>query len=219
MIPARRTRIKFCGMTSADEVALAVAAGVDAVGVILAPSARRVPPERVAELAKAIPPFVARVGVLANQGEEEASLLLGLGFTLQFSGSESAERCEMLSRGAPYLKVFHVDRDARSIDDAGSIAFPHALWMFDTRAAGRAGGSGLTFDWTVLQSTAHERAIVVSGGLTSDNVAACVRAVRPYAVDVRSGIETEGRKDVAKMGAFVAAVREADELRMHARID
>jgi phosphoribosylanthranilate isomerase len=84
------------------------------------------------------------------------------------------------------------------------------MWMFDTRVADRAGGSGLPFDWSIIQSIAIARAIVISGGLTPGNVADCVRAVRPYAVDVRSGIETDGRKDAAKMAAFVAGVHEAD---------
>jgi phosphoribosylanthranilate isomerase len=208
--PPRRTRIKFCGMTSVADIALAVAAGADAVGVILAPSARRVPLERVAEIAAAIPPFVSRIGVLANQGSEEASLLRRLGFTLQFSGDESPAECEVLSGGDPFIKVFHVESDGRPFELERCAAYARATWMFDTRVPGRAGGSGVAFDWPAVERASRLRPAIVSGGLTPENVAACVRALRPYAVDVRSGIESDDRKDVNKMAAFVAAVSGAE---------
>ena len=209
MTSPRRTRMKFCGMTSADDVALAVAAGADAVGVIVAASARRVPLDRVAAIAAAIPPFVSRIGVLANQGSEEASLLRRLGFTLQFSGDEAPAECEALSGGEPYVKVFHIE-DGAPFDVARCAAYPGATPMFDTRVAGSAGGTGLAFDWRLIETAVRLQPSIVSGGLTPENVAACVRALRPYAVDVRSGIESEGRKDAGRMAAFATAVTAAD---------
>ncbi len=207
-----RTRIKFCGLTSSEDVALAVDAGADAVGVILAPSPRRVPLEAVGALAESIPPFVSKFAVVAEPGEDELVLARALGFTLQFSGGESAEACEGFSAGRPYVKVFHVGDDPGAWT-AASAAFesaPNALWQFDTHAAGRAGGSGRTFAWDAVAPVARRRRVVVSGGLTPENVAACVRMLRPYAVDVRGGVETGGMKDREKMGAFVRAVRDAD---------
>jgi phosphoribosylanthranilate isomerase len=164
------------------------------------------------ELAAAVPAFVTKVGVLAGQGDMEATALRALGFTLQFSGDESAVECERMAGGAPYLKAFHVQPGEGDIVDLASRRdYRNAMWMFDSRIDGRYGGTGVSFVWQLVEAIAARRAIVISGGLTPANVAACVRAVRPHAVDVRSGIETAGRKDPAKMAAFVRAVREADE--------
>jgi phosphoribosylanthranilate isomerase len=199
-------------MTSADDIALAVEAGADAVGVILAKSPRRVPLERVEELARAVPPFVTKVGVVVRPAEAESALLLALGFTLQFSGDEPVEFCERASGDRPYLKTFHLLRRADyKPDDFASLGdHKHALWMFDTSIDGKAGGTGVTFAWGAVEPIAKLRPIVIAGGLTPDNVGDCVRAVRPYGVDVRSGIESGGKKDSQKMRAFVRAVREAD---------
>ncbi len=209
----RRTRVKFCGMSSPSDIALAVEAGADAVGVILVPaSPRRVEPDALPALAAAIPPFVSRVAVVASPSAHDASLLGALGFTLQFSGEESAVECEALADGRRYIKAFHVS-DARALDDAHVASFDgnvDALWMFDSRVGAKLGGTGVTFAWDLVAPVARMRPVVVSGGLTPDNVASCVRCLRPYAVDVRNGIETEGRTDKAKMRAFVRAVREAD---------
>jgi len=209
-----RTRIKFCGMTSASDVALAVAAGVDAVGVIIVPaSPRYVEPGALASLADAIPPFVARIGVVTAPGDAVASRLRALGFTLQFSDEESPADCARLADNAAYIKAFHLPVDARveSLDVAAFERYRGALWMFDSRVGEKRGGTGIPFAWTALGPLAQRRPITVSGGLTPSNVAACVRTVRPYAVDVRSGIETSDRKDPEKMRAFVEAVRRADE--------
>lgn len=209
---SRRTRIKFCGLQSAADIALAVEAGADAVGVIVAESPRRVDLARLPALAAEVPAFVTKVGVLADQDESVAALLRSLGFTLQFSGDESAVDCERLAGGSSYLKAFHVHPGAvRDVDDFESQRdYTHAMWMFDSRVDARYGGTGVPFVWQTVAAAAARRPIVVSGGLTPDNVAACVRSVRPHAVDVRSGVETSGRKDRAKMLAFVRAVRDAD---------
>ena len=131
----------------------------------------------------------------------------------QFHGDEPAEACEAFAAG-PYLKAFHVEmRRAYYPTDFARIArpFEHATWMFDTAGeSGRSGGTGRTFAWEIARRLAGERRFVVSGGLTPENVGDCVRAVRPYAVDVRSGVETNGRKDPDKVRAFVRAVRDAD---------
>jgi phosphoribosylanthranilate isomerase len=208
----RRTRIKFCGCESVADIALAVEAGADAVGIIVADSPRRVDLELLPMLAAAVPAFVTKVGVLAGQGEVEAAALRALGFTLQFSGDESAAECEYLAGGAAYLKAFHVRPDDDTVPDFEVRRdYRSAMWMFDSRVDGRHGGTGVPFLWQTVEAAAARRAIVISGGLTPSNVATCVRAVRPHAVDVRSGIETAGRKDPEKMHAFVRAVRAADE--------
>jgi phosphoribosylanthranilate isomerase len=199
-------------MRSPRDIALAVAAGVDAVGIIVADSPRRVQLDSLRELAVAIPPFVTKVGVVANAADDDAARLRMHGFTLQFSGNESPEACRNGAGGLPYIKVFHIRRGvAYEPDDFTELeAYTNALWMFDAKVDERAGGGGLPFMWPAVQPIARERPIVVAGGLTPENVGDCVRLLRPYAVDVRSGIETDGEKDADKMRAFVRAVRQAD---------
>jgi phosphoribosylanthranilate isomerase len=200
-------------MTTAREIKLAVASGVDAVGVILAAdSPRRVELGRLRELADAVPPFVSKVGVVSNGVEGETVALRSLGFTLQFSGTELPDVCEDASGGLPYIKAFHINAGVAydAADFAELEAFGHALWMFDSKVDRRQGGTGMPFMWQVVEPIARERPIVVAGGLTPQNVGDCIRLLRPYAVDVRSGVETDGEKDAEKMRAFVRAVREAD---------
>jgi len=207
-----RTRIKFCGMTSPGEIALAVDAGADAVGVILADSPRRVPLDALPVLSLAVPPFVAKVAVVVEPSDEELAEALRWGYTLQFSGAESPERCSRVGHTSPYVKVFHVKSDQRyDADDVAALeAYRGALWQFETRVAGASGGTGVPFAWRVVEPLARTRALVVSGGLTPHNVGECIGLVRPYAVDVRGGVETDGMKDPEKMRDFVNAVRAAD---------
>jgi phosphoribosylanthranilate isomerase len=211
---APRTRVKICGCTSVADVALAVDAGADAVGVILAErSERRVGIERFRDIAQAVPALVALVAVFADPPESLVDEALKAGAIPQFHGDEPADVCEAFAAG-PYLKAFHVEpRRVYQPDDFARFAKPyeHATWMFDTAGdGGRSGGTGRTFAWELARRLAGERRFVVSGGLTPENVGTCVRAVRPYAVDVRSGVETNGTKDPGKVRAFVRAVRAAD---------
>jgi phosphoribosylanthranilate isomerase len=195
-------------MTSVRDIELAVEAGADAVGIILAESPRRVDRSMLRSLQRAVPPMVEAVAVLVDPSDADAFAPRELGLTLQFSGNETAKTCEWVSRGRPYIKAFHVDESFPG--GAADAEFANALWMFDTRVDGRYGGTGVAFSWDIVVPTARERPIVVSGGLTPENVGACVRRVRPFAVDVRSGVETAGGKDFEKMCAFVRAVRAAD---------
>ena len=199
-------------MTSPDDVRLAVDAGADAVGIIVSASERRVAAADLAAILAAVPPFVTAVIVSAGETDVDLAALARRGVLLQFSGAEPASHCERVAGGAPYVKAFHVRaEDGRAAFDAETLAaYPSALWLIDSSVGGAFGGTGRVFDWRLAARLAASRATIVSGGLTPENVGACVDAVRPYAVDVRSGIETLGRKDPAKMRAFVRAVREAD---------
>lgn len=200
-------------MTSTADVALAVDAGADAVGVIFAQSPRRVERADAARLAAAIPPFVDGIAVVVNPSEDDAAFAHSLGFTLQFSGDETPARCEALAAGRPYVKAFHLAAafaGSAPPDEATLAAYARATSMFDTRVDARYGGTGVPFAWGVVADVARRRHVIVSGGLTAANVGACVRALRPYAVDVRGGVESSDAKDVEKMRAFVRAVREAD---------
>jgi phosphoribosylanthranilate isomerase len=199
-------------MTSAEDVALAVAAGADAVGFIVAPSERQISVEQIAKLAPSIPPLVSAIAVL-GEDTSPAPELRDLGFILQFSGPTPPEECERLSAGRPYIKAFYVD--AAGTIDGGSLelrpaGYVHALWMFDAASPTRLGGSGIVFRWEVVGEFARERKLVIAGGLNAENVGALISTVHPYAVDVRTGIERNGKKDAERMVAFVAAVRSAD---------
>jgi phosphoribosylanthranilate isomerase len=209
-----RTRVKICGCTSVADVELAVDAGADAVGVILAErSERRVTIERFRDIAQAVPALTTLVAVFVDPPASLVDEALHAGAVPQFHGDEPAEACESVAAG-PYLKAFHIERQrAYHPDEFARFArpFEHATWMFDTAGTdGRSGGTGRTFAWDVARGLAGDRRFVVSGGLTPENVGACVRAVRPYAVDVRSGVETNGMKDPEKVRAFVRAVRGAE---------
>ena len=209
-----RTRVKICGCTSAADAAIAVEAGADAVGVILAEdSARRVTIDRFRAIAATVPALVTVVAVFVDPPSSLVDEALKAGAIPQFHGYEPADACEAFAAG-PYLKAYHVRQDpvqTRATFEAFARPFDHATWLFDTASAsGRSGGTGRTFAWEIARELAGDRRFVVSGGLTPENVGDCVRAVRPYAVDVRSGVETNGAKDPAKVRAFVEVVREAD---------
>jgi len=211
--------VKICGCTSVADVEIALDAGADAVGVILAEgSDRRVGIEQFHEIAEFVPALATLVAVFVDPPASLVDEALKVGAIPQFHGYEPPDACEAFAAG-PYLKAYHVRAD-RTPDaaefDAFARPFHHATWLFDTaRSDGRSGGSGETFRWETARELAGEGRFVVSGGLTPDNVGACVRTIRPYAVDVRSGVETNGRKDPRKVRAFVRAVREvnADLLR------
>jgi len=193
---------------------LAVDAGADAVGVILAEgSERRVGIDRFHAIADHVPALVTLVAVFVDPPSSLVDEALKVGAIPQFHGDEPADLCEAFT-GGHYLKAFHVRADrpvSREAFDAFARPYEHATWLFDTaRASGGSGGTGRPFDWNVAAELAGERDVVVSGGLTPDNVGACVLGVRPYAVDVRSGVETNGVKDARKVRAFVDAVRAAD---------
>jgi len=208
-----RTRIKFCGCTSADDALLALRCGADAIGVIFAEESPRLVSMEVARhIATHVPAFTTLVGVFVDAPAgliDEARLA---GYLPQFSGHEPATETEAFADG-PYVKTYRVPPEGAA--DAQAFArfaapYIHATWMFETHVPGRAGGTGIAFPWERARELAGDRPIVVSGGLTPENVGDCVRRVRPYAVDVRSGIETGGVKDPEKMRAFVHAVMEAD---------
>ncbi|HEV3155814.1 MAG TPA: phosphoribosylanthranilate isomerase [Candidatus Baltobacteraceae bacterium] len=193
----------------------AVALGVDAIGVIFAPSARRVSLETARAIAMVVPPVVTLVAVMVDPSEEEIRVVRSVlpQAVFQFCGKESPALCR--SAGGAYLKLFPVSSD----DTMGAYdiasEWDEALPLFDTRSP-LGGGSGQTFEWNRVATLASRRPIVVAGGLSAENVAECIHRIRPFAVDVRSGIETDERKDFRKMEAFVETVRKADATTHHA---
>lgn len=204
-----RTRIKICGITRGEDLKAAVDAGADAVGfVFYPPSPRFVSPVVAAVLAVAVPPFVARVGLFVNAEpaavrETLAQVPLDV---LQFHGDEDAAYCAQF--GKPYLKAARVRPGLDLLEYAR--AFPSAQGLLLDAFVEEYGGAGQVFDWRMIPARLP-LPMVLSGGLSAANVQEAVVKVRPWAVDVSSGVEqAKGIKDVVKIAAFVAAVRTAD---------
>lgn len=205
-----RTRIKICGVTRAEDAAAAVAAGADAIGVIFAPSPRRVTIEKAARVLADVPPPVARIGVFVGAPAEEiVSAVETCGLTaVQLSGGEPPEFCDALP--CPVIKVIHV---GTRFDVAWAEPYRGhaAALLLDTLVTGKAGGTSRTFDWQAAGELPGWAPAIVAGGLNPTNVGACVRTLRPFAVDVSSGVEaSKGIKDHNKILAFCTAVRDAD---------
>ena len=217
----KRTRIKICGLTREADVRHAVQAGADAIGFVLyPPSPRAVTPERAGELARLLPPFVTPVLLFVNASAAEiaAGLQAVPNALLQFHGDETPEQCRVNAR--PFLRAARVPvgDGARSFDlleYAQDYADAQAI-LLDAHVQGY-GGGGVAFDWTAFnwshpQLNASAR-LVLSGGLTPANVTDGIRLVRPWAVDVSSGVESaKGVKSAELIDRFVAAVREADRI-------
>ena len=202
-------RVKICGITNTEDALTAVNAGADALGFMFyEPSPRCVTRAQASAVLRTLPPFVARVGVFMNPSEEEVRRVVaecGID-TLQFHGEEAPEFCRRF--GLRVIKAFRV-RDAESL--RATHAYPTEAWLLDSFVAGQSGGTGERFDWDLAaDATRRSRQVILAGGLTPENAAAAVLKVRPYALDVSSGVESvPGKKDPAKVRAFIAAAKNA----------
>ena len=208
----KRTRVKICGITREQDAAAAIAAGADALGLVFyAPSPRHVTPQRAAQLTAHLPAFVTRVGLFVNESPETVGAVLAQVplDLLQFHGDEDAAYCSQF--GKAWIKAARVKPGLDLLEYA--LAFAQARGMsgllLDADVAGY-GGGGKTFDWSLIPRSLP-LPVILSGGLHPGNIAQAVRAVRPWAVDVSSGVEAaRGIKDVQKITEFIAGVRDAD---------
>lgn len=205
-----RTRIKFCGITRIDDARRAAELGVDAIGFVFSRASQRfLGISQARSIRAALPPFVCAVGLFMDDepGWIEEVVSSVQPDLLQFHGSEADGFASSFSR--PYIKAVPM----ASVTNAGRhvAEYPAAAgFVLDSHARGARGGTGETFDWTRVPPSGG-REFVLAGGLTAHNVAQAIATVRPYAVDVSSGIESApGLKDASKMQAFVLAVRAAD---------
>ncbi|MGD9832503.1 MAG: phosphoribosylanthranilate isomerase [Piscinibacter sp.] len=205
----QRTRIKICGLTREADVDAAVEAGADAIGFVLyAKSSRHVSAARAAELARRLPPFVMPVALLVNASAAElAEAVAALPqCLLQFHGDETVSDCERPGRA--YLRAARMDPGLDLVDFAQQFASAQAI-LLDAHVEGY-GGGGKVFDWSLIPANVP-RPVVLSGGLHAGNVIEGILQVRPWAVDVSSGVEAaKGVKDATLMRRFCEAVREAD---------
>ncbi|MBV8624524.1 MAG: phosphoribosylanthranilate isomerase [Herbaspirillum sp.] len=215
-----RTRIKICGLTREEDIGAAVAAGTDAVGLVFYPkSPRYVTPQRAAELSRVVPPFVSLVGLFVNPTLEEVrEVLARVPLTvLQFHGDETPEQCAAIAAAVvrPFLRAARIGSSTKPADlleyeQAYRSASPFFTGLLLDTLVEEYGGSGKVFDWSLIPKELAPRA-VLSGGLSVHNVTEAVAGVRPYAVDISSGVEAaKGIKDTAKVEAFISAVRLAD---------
>jgi phosphoribosylanthranilate isomerase len=201
-----RTRVKICGITRVSDAVLAANLGADAVGLVFyGASPRAVGHSRAIDIVHVLPPFVSVIGLFVNPAPREVVQVLESIRVdyLQFHGDESPEYC--LSFGRPYLKAVAMRKGIDVGDYARRYRDASAL-LLDTYRADRRGGTGKTFDWSLVPSVST-KPIILAGGLTPENVAEAVTRVRPFAVDVSGGVESsKGKKDAHKMAAFIGSV-------------
>ncbi len=204
------TAVKICGITRPEDGLAAARAGAHAIGLVFHDaSPRRVEPRAAAEIVRRLPPFVAAVGLFVDAEPRRVREVLAAVplQMLQFHGEEAPDYCAGF--GLPYLKAVRMGRGVDLLQYAARYATAKGL-LLDTYDAALAGGSGLSFDWTLIPA-GLSLPIVLAGGLTPENVGQAVRRVRPWAVDVSSGVErAKGIKDADKMAAFVRGTRDAD---------
>jgi phosphoribosylanthranilate isomerase len=204
------TAVKICGITRPEDALAAARAGAHAIGLVFyAKSPRHVTPARAAEIIRVLPPFVTTVGLFVDATAEEvrATLAEAPVALLQFHGDETPEFCRQFKR--PYVKAVRVKAGVDLLQYAQDYYDAKAL-LLDAYVEGLHGGSGAAFDWSLIPR-GLPLPVILSGGLTPENVADAMRRVRPSAVDVSSGVESaKGIKDAQKIAAFVKGVRNAD---------
>lgn len=205
------TRIKFCGITRPEDAQAAARLGVDAIGFVFhRQSPRYVAPERVAAIVRDLPAFVTTVGLFVDPDEADVRSVLDAAplDLIQFHGAEPPEFCA--SFGRPWIKALAVAPGVDLLQSAANYAGSRGL-LLDAFVPGMHGGTGTKADWSAIPQ-ALPLPVILAGGLTPANVGEAIRAVRPWAVDVSSGVERDkGVKDHDKMVAFIRGVRDADD--------
>ncbi|MHB1590095.1 MAG: phosphoribosylanthranilate isomerase [Sulfuricella sp.] len=201
------TRIKICGITRSEDALVCAQAGADAIGMVFySPSPRHVVAAQAAAIARALPPFVTTVGLFVNPAVEQVEAVLNQVHldVLQFHGDEPPEFCAGF--GVPYLKAIRVKAGMDLVQCAIRYREAQGL-LLDAYVEGTPGGTGQSFDWKLIPAELP-LPVILSGGLEPANVADAIRRVRPWAVDVSSGVEaSKGIKDAAKIAAFIEEVR------------
>ena len=203
-----RVVVKICGLTRDEDVEAAVTAGADAVGFVFTSSPRRISIETAIRLCSYVPDGVLRVGLFLDQDRSEIDRVVNSVplDVLQFHGSETERECSVF--GLPWLKAVAMENAASA--QQAERDYPGAMGLLlDSHKTGKRGGSGKVFDWSLSRPVTIP--VWLAGGLNADNVAQAIRSVRPFAVDVSSGVEAApGIKDVSRISAFIKAVRKVE---------
>ena len=210
---ALRTRIKVCGITALEDARAAVAAGADGLGFIFVDqSPRKVEPDMVREISRELPPLVDTVGVFRDESIEVVEEIVNYCrlTVVQLHGLESPEYCKNIP--CRIIKAFAIHAESQK-EELAQYAGLVSGFLLDTYHKDMAGGTGMVFDWRLVGRIQPPGPVILAGGLNPENVGEAIRQVKPFGVDVNSGVEYQpGRKDAAKLRAFADEVRRADEL-------
>ncbi|SFM18930.1 phosphoribosylanthranilate isomerase [Gracilibacillus orientalis] len=201
-------QVKICGLQNEETIQTAAEAGADFIGFVFAKSKRRVTKDQAIKLARFVPSHVQKVGVFVNESIEviqEIARDVGLDY-VQLHGDESPAFCQEI--GLPVIKAFEV-RQASDLDEIEP--YDCAYYLLDSPAGKYRGGSGEAFDWSIVKEFDFlNKKILLAGGLKVDNIEEAIAEVAPAGVDVSSGVETDGQKDVDKIQTFINAVKKGD---------
>jgi len=212
------TKVKICGISEVFQAKAAIEAGADLIGVVLASSPRQVTYEKAREIAAAVKKYdIPAVGVFVNMPATEVNTVASsceLDW-VQLSGDETWEYCQEIEK--PVIKAIHVSPDwdeekllAHLEDGQRVLGSRSLIYLLDTLVENQYGGTGQTFAWEIARQAAVKYPVIIAGGLHPGNIGQVVASLRPWGVDVSSGVESGGVKDVGKIKAFVQAVRSAD---------
>jgi phosphoribosylanthranilate isomerase len=215
------TRVKICGIRDKAHALAAIEAGSNFIGLVFAPSQRQVTPAQAGEIVSAVKKYsqaTAVVGVFVNMPASEVNRIASSCHLdwVQLSGDESWEYCRQITK--PLIKAVRIKPGQRPEEIGEDLATgvralssQRYVYLLDSQVKGKYGGTGMTFDWSLARQAAEQFPVIIAGGLTPENVAQAIEMVAPWGVDVASGVETGGVKDVAKIRAFIEAVRRADD--------
>ncbi len=216
------TKIKICGLSRVEDALLASEVGSDFVGMVFAPGKRQVSPQKALSIVEAmhgLRPRPAVVGVFVNLTAPELNRIAGYCQLdwVQLSGDENWQYCQEIER--PTIKVIHISPDKGSPTILADLETGYQLskaktlvCLLDSRVGDAYGGTGQAFNWQLAKEITDRFPVIIAGGLTPTNVGKLVKQAQPWGVDVSTGVETNGKKDAAKIRAFVEAVRKADEI-------
>ncbi len=216
------TRVKICGIRDKIHALAAVEAGADFIGLVFAPSQRQVSPVKACEIASAVKKSsdaTKVVGVFVNVLASDVNTIADFCALdwVQLSGDESWEYCREVVK--PVIKAIRIDQQSpeelyAKLSTGGKLLPPQGfITLLDSRVEGKYGGTGERFNWHLAQRVAKKFPVIIAGGLDPKNVAKLIETVRPWGVDVSSGVETGGVKDIAKIRTFIKEVRKVDEKR------
>ena len=211
------TKIKICGLSEVEHALAAAESGADFIGLIFAPSRRQVSANKALQIAKAIHslrPHPETVGVFVNSASGEVNRIAdrcNLDW-VQLGGDETWDYCQQIER--PIIKTVHVSNARTSEEVISEIATGYQLLprqdficLLDSMVGDAYGGTGQAFDWKLAKEVSARFSVIIAGGLTPDNTGQLVKEVSPWGVDVSTGVETDGQKDVAKIAEFIRVVR------------
>jgi len=215
------TRVKICGIKQKAHALAVIEAGGDFIGLVFAPSQRQVTPAQAGKIVSAVKSHshtIEVVGVFVNMPAQEVNMIAtscNLDW-VQLSGDEPWEYCHQITK--PLIKAVRIRQGQRPEQICATLATGEQmlssqrhLYLLDSQVKGRYGGTGTTFDWNLARQAAERFPVIIAGGLTPENVADAIETVAPWGVDVSSGVEVGGVKDIGKIRAFIEAVRRADD--------